>query len=97
MRWTKEALFSVIPQKRLSLVKGSIISAIMIAALVQQRNTSRSSQDYLQASVVVVPSTKSEQLERFCEFNKGPCPVLYRSKTGDTTAGNLARDISDIR
>ena len=78
--------------------KRSILSAVS-ALRSQLRNMSKESQGaqgYVQANVVAVPSSNSEQLERFCEFNKETCPLLYRSETGDTTAGNLARG-SDIR
>ena len=71
--------------------EGSIFS-VMSALRAQPRNMSA----YIQASVVAVPSSNSEQLERFCELNKETCPLLYLSETGDTTAGNLARG-SDIR
>ena len=46
-------------------------------------------------SVVVVPSINGDKLERFCDLNKGICPLLFRSTTGDTTAGNLGD--SDVR
>ena len=46
-------------------------------------------------SVVVVPSSNGDQLERFCDLNKGISPLLFRSATGDTTAGNL--EDSDVR
>ena len=44
----------------------------------------------------MVPSANSEQFERFCELNKGTCPLLYRSKPGDVRAASLAID-TDIR
>jgi len=82
-------------RRRSSLSKFSGMTASLSA--VQRRNISGSSQAvFLQASVVVVPSAYSEQFETFCELNKGPCPLLYRSKTGNTTAGHLAGD-TDIR
>ncbi|KAJ7374319.1 hypothetical protein OS493_007407 [Desmophyllum pertusum] len=65
----------------------------------QHQNTSgfcQASKNRIQANVVVVPTANSEQFQRFCELNKGSCLLLYRSKPGDTTAGNLTRD-TDIR
>jgi len=44
----------------------------------------------------VVPAANSEQFERFCELNKGTCPLLYHSKPGEVTAASLAID-TDIR
>lgn len=57
-----------------------------MAALYAQRRKS-STESYF--SVVVVPSSNGDQLERFCDLNKGISPLLFRSTTRDTTAGNL--------
>lgn len=93
MKLSKLLLYSVI--QRLTLAKGHKIANTAMAA--QHLNTSRSSsQSRVQANAVMLPSAYSEQLERFCEFNKGICPLIYRSKPGDTTAESVAGD-SDIR
>ena len=59
-------------------------------------NALRSCRGHIQANLVVVPAGKSKQFERFCELNKGACPLLYHSKPGDVTAASLAID-TDIR
>lgn len=92
MRLTKLVLYSVI--QRLTLAKGNKIGCTAMAA--QHLNTSRSCESRLQANVVMLPSAYSEQFERFCELNKGTCPLLYRSKPGDTKAASLAGN-ADIR
>ena len=51
---------------------------------------------YLQANLAIHPSSLAKDFERFCELNNAPCPLLYRSKTGELSAGFLAPD-SDVR
>ena len=51
---------------------------------------------YLQANLAILPSSLAKDFERFCELNNAPCPLLYRSKTGELSAGFLAPD-SDVR
>ena len=51
---------------------------------------------YLQANLAVLPSLIADQFETFCNLNRAPCPLLYRSKPGEVSAGYLARD-SDVR
>ena len=51
---------------------------------------------YLQANLAILPSFLADDFEQFCELNKAPCPLLYRSKIGELSAGNLAPD-SDVR
>lgn len=50
---------------------------------------------YLQANLAILPSALADDFERFCELNKAPCPLLYRSGIGELSAGNLAPN-SDI-
>ena len=50
----------------------------------------------LQANMAMLPSSLADDFERFCELNKAPCPLLYRSQRGELSAGHLA-DNSDIR
>lgn len=84
--WTKLVLF------RIPLAKRNKIASNGMAEL--HCTTSRSGR--IQANLVVVPSANSDQFERFCELNKGTCPLLYRSGPGDVTAASLAID-TDIR
>ena len=51
---------------------------------------------YLQANLAILPSSFADEFEQFCELNKAPCPLLYRSKRGELSAGILARE-SDVR
>ncbi|XP_068706568.1 uncharacterized protein [Montipora foliosa] len=51
---------------------------------------------YLQANLAVLPSSLADDFEQFCQLNKAPCPLLYKSGIGEVTAGNLASD-SDVR
>lgn len=51
---------------------------------------------YLQANLAVLPSSLADEFEQFCELNKAVCPLLYRSKRGELSAGILARE-SDVR
>ena len=85
-------LFSAI--QRLPLAKRNKIASTAMAAL--HLNTSRSYRARFQANLVVVPAANSKQFERFCELNKGTCPLLCHSKPGDVTAASLAID-TDIR
>ncbi|KAL9953654.1 hypothetical protein ACROYT_G041105 [Oculina patagonica] len=92
MRLTKVVLYSVI--QRFTLAKANKIASTAMAA--KHLNTSRSCESRLHANVLMLPSAYSEHFERFCELNKGTCPLLYRSKPGETTAASLAGD-ADIR
>ena len=85
-------LFSAI--HRLLSAKLNTIASTAMAAL--RLNGPRSGRGRIQANLVVVPAANSEQFERFCELNKGACPLLYHSKAGDITATSLAID-TDIR
>lgn len=51
---------------------------------------------YLQANLAVLPASLADDFEQFCEINKAPCPLLYRSGVGEVTAGRFASD-SDVR
>ena len=51
---------------------------------------------FLQANLAILPSSLADDFEQFCELNKAPCPLLYRSGIGELSAGNLAPD-SDVR
>ena len=85
-------LFSAI--HRLLSAKRNKIASTAMAAL--HLNGPQSCRGRIQANLVVVPAANSKQFERFCELNKGACPLLYRSKPGDITAASLAID-TDIR
>lgn len=50
---------------------------------------------YLQANLAILPSALADDFGRFCELNKAPCPLLYRSGIGELSAGNLAPN-SDV-
>ncbi|XP_019849312.1 PREDICTED: UPF0317 protein C14orf159, mitochondrial-like [Amphimedon queenslandica] len=52
--------------------------------------------DYVQANLVVVPSSLADELKEFCARNSAALPVLYVSQTGETGAPPLAKD-SDVR
>ena len=51
---------------------------------------------YLQANLAILPASLADDFEQFCEINKAPCPLLYRSGVGEVTAGMFASD-SDVR
>ena len=51
---------------------------------------------YLQANLAILPSSLADDFETFCELNKAPCPLLYKSGIGEVAAGFLASD-SDVR
>ena len=51
---------------------------------------------YLQANMTMLPSSLANDFEQFCALNAAACPVIYRSKIGEVSAGHLAPD-SDIR
>ena len=51
---------------------------------------------YLQANMAILSSSVADDFEQFCELNGAACPVLYRSKIGEVSAGHLAPN-SDIR
>ena len=51
---------------------------------------------YLQANLAILPSSLADEFEKFCELNKAPCPLLYKSKRGELSAGILAEE-SDVR
>ena len=51
---------------------------------------------YLQANVAVFPEQLADDFEEFCRRNRGPLPLLYRSKPGEVGAPQLAKN-SDIR
>ena len=51
---------------------------------------------YLQANMTMLPSSLADDFEQFCALNAAACPVIYRSKIGEVSAGHLAPG-SDIR
>ena len=51
---------------------------------------------YLQANLAILPSSLADEFEQFCELNKAACPLVYKSKRGELSAGILAEE-SDIR
>lgn len=51
---------------------------------------------YQQANVVILPSRLADDFEEFCCRNPGPLPLLYRSKSGETSCWPLAEH-ADIR
>ena len=50
----------------------------------------------MQANVFIVPAEFADEAEKICADNRGPLPVIYRSKPGEAAAPPLATD-SDIR
>ncbi|XP_068802936.1 D-glutamate cyclase, mitochondrial isoform X10 [Struthio camelus] len=59
-------------------------------------NTSGMAEGYKQANVVILHKSLADDFEKFCRANKGPLPLLYRSKPGDWKCPSLGSD-SDIR
>uniref|UniRef100_A0A8C4KEN7 D-glutamate cyclase n=1 Tax=Dromaius novaehollandiae TaxID=8790 RepID=A0A8C4KEN7_DRONO len=59
-------------------------------------NTSGMAEGYKQANVVILHKSLADDFEKFCHANKGPLPLLYRSKPGDWKCPALSSD-SDIR
>jgi len=58
--------------------------------------TAGCSMGHLQANMAILPSALADDFEQFCELNRAACPILYRSKIGEVSAGDLAPD-ADIR
>ena len=50
----------------------------------------------LQTNLAILPSSLADEFQQFCELNKAPCPLLYKSKRGELSAGILAEE-SDVR
>lgn len=51
---------------------------------------------YTQANLLVIPEHLADDFEKFCMVNRGPFPLLYRSKVGECSAPPLAKD-SDVK
>ncbi|XP_038585589.1 D-glutamate cyclase, mitochondrial [Micropterus salmoides] len=51
---------------------------------------------YLQANVILLPSHLANDFEALCHRNPAPLPLLYRSKSGETSCPDLAKH-ADIR
>nr|XP_046268557.1 D-glutamate cyclase, mitochondrial isoform X2 [Scatophagus argus] len=51
---------------------------------------------YQQANVVILPNDLANDFEAFCRKNAAPLPLLYRSKSGETSCLPLAKH-ADIR
>ncbi|XP_075993720.1 D-glutamate cyclase, mitochondrial isoform X2 [Genypterus blacodes] len=60
------------------------------------RTTTGLAAGYQQANVVILPSHLADDFEAFCRSNPAPLPLLYRSQSGETSCGPLARN-ADIR
>ncbi|KAM9293968.1 D-glutamate cyclase, mitochondrial [Gastrophryne carolinensis] len=60
------------------------------------RNTSGMSAGYNQANVVILHRSLADDFEKFCQANRGPLPLLYRSGVGEWKCPPLSTD-SDIR
>ena len=51
---------------------------------------------YLQANIAAIPADLADDFEELCRRNRGPLPLLYRSRPSELGAPPLAKD-SDIR
>ena len=51
---------------------------------------------HVQTSVVILPSSVTDDFAEFCKLNQASCAVIYQSKPGEVDAPPLAAD-SDIR
>ena len=51
---------------------------------------------YLQANLLIIPSSLADDYEQFCKVNSAPFPLLYRSEPGEAAAPPLAKD-SNVR
>ncbi|XP_037341837.2 D-glutamate cyclase, mitochondrial isoform X4 [Pungitius pungitius] len=51
---------------------------------------------YQQANVVILPNHLAKDFEEFCRRNPAPLPLLYHSRSGETSCTPLARN-ADIR
>ncbi|KPP79302.1 hypothetical protein Z043_101125 [Scleropages formosus] len=79
--------------------KGLIPSAVRV--LIRSKteriaNTSGLAPGFQQANVVILHETLADDFEAFCRANRGPLPLLYRSKPGEWGCSPLAEN-SDIR
>uniref|UniRef100_A0A8D0C8Z1 D-glutamate cyclase, mitochondrial n=1 Tax=Salvator merianae TaxID=96440 RepID=A0A8D0C8Z1_SALMN len=59
-------------------------------------NTSGMAEGFKQANIVILHKSLAEDFEKFCQFNDGPLPLLYRSKPGEWKCPSISTD-SDIR
>ncbi|XP_068802910.1 D-glutamate cyclase, mitochondrial isoform X3 [Struthio camelus] len=73
-----------------SLIEGTLFN------LVPSIHFGRRTRGYKQANVVILHKSLADDFEKFCRANKGPLPLLYRSKPGDWKCPSLGSD-SDIR
>lgn len=60
------------------------------------KSTSGFCMRHVQTNLAILPASLADEFEQFCNLNKAPCPLLYKSKPGELSAGNLAQD-SDVR
>ncbi|EGD83217.1 hypothetical protein PTSG_03849 [Salpingoeca rosetta] len=74
----------------------SKLRASVAAGVYGMKPTSGACPGYLQANVVIMPSSYAQDFEEFCKRNYRACPLLYKSTPGQLHAGPLAQD-SDIR
>ncbi|XP_072314257.1 putative hydro-lyase BLi00500/BL02808 isoform X2 [Eucyclogobius newberryi] len=51
---------------------------------------------FQQANVTMLPASLAEDFEVFCQRNKAPLPLIYRSRPGETDCPPVAKD-ADIR
>ncbi|TWW71601.1 RNA-directed DNA polymerase from mobile element jockey [Takifugu flavidus] len=56
----------------------------------------RVSKGYQQANVIILPDKLADDFEEFCQKNPVPLPLLYRSKSGQSSCPPLAKCV-DIR
>ena len=61
-----------------------------------EAHTNGMSNGFTQTSVHIIPSSQAEHFAEFCRMNHAPCPLLYRSNTGEVSAPPLAANV-DIR
>lgn len=60
------------------------------------KSTSGFCMRHVQTNLAILPASLADEFEQFCNLNKASCPLLYKSKPGELSAGNLAQD-SDVR
>ncbi|TNM95940.1 hypothetical protein fugu_017023, partial [Takifugu bimaculatus] len=60
------------------------------------RNTTGLANGYQQANVIILPDKLADDFEEFCQKNPVPLPLLYRSKSGQSSCPPLAKCV-DIR
>ena len=60
------------------------------------KSTSGFCMRHVQTNLAILPAALADEFERFCNLNKAPCPLMYKSRPGELSAGYLAQN-SDVR